>query len=253
MTTTNEPAPLLRLPIEVRLRIYDYVFAGNKVLLELASPSSPDRSKVRPVIDHKKHQVLLACSQIYSEGRHVWYSCTTWVFKSDTVRAFLDDCRVQQYLAHIKHVQLQNVHDLSQVWTHLLQSLHSVVIDADRTYLASREALDGMDERALFERMKFYILKTPSVKCLINNFTPRDGTGRESRNNPKLCLRFRLAVMCMSQMSFVQQQHPASQAPSKIETHIEYFLVDLDKQTVESSEILAAEWDQIWRLAPADF
>ncbi len=245
--------PFLHIPVETRLRIYGYVFAESQVSLQPASPGLSDGGKACYAIGCKRHQLLLVCRKTYLEGRCLWYSSTTWTFKPDTVRPFLDDCRVQPYLAHIKHVQLQNAHDLTQLWTHLLSSLQSVVVDIERTYLASREVLDGMNERALFERMRFYILKTPSVKCLINNFTHRDATTQSSKMKASLCLQFRLAVMCMDQMRFAAQPHQPSQALPKSGTHIEYFLVDLDKQKVESSEILAAEWDQIWKLAPADF
>ena len=252
-TTELDLIPFLDIPVEIRLRIYRYVFAGSRVFVHATSPDLSDGRKICYAIGCKTHQLLLSCRKTYQEGHSLWYSSTTWTFSSDTVRSFLDDSRVQPYLAHIKRVRLHDVHDLTQLWTHLLSSLQSVVVDIERTYLASREVLDGMDEQALFERMKFYILKTPSVKCLINNFTHCDATPQGSKIKSRPCLQFRLAVMCMDQMRFPGQPHQPSQASPKSGTHIEYFLVDLDRQEVESSEVLAAEWDQIWKLQPADF
>ena len=117
--------PLLKLPLEIRLRIYDFIFTNSKIYIVLVGTNAEDR---RLHIHGADVGLLLTCRQIHHEARSEWYSANLWtVGFPPALGCFLRSVGPQA-LARVTHLTIQ-VHELPDLNTKLLPNLKMLVID----------------------------------------------------------------------------------------------------------------------------
>lgn len=119
---------LNRLPLETRLRIYEYVLGSQKVIhlvreykkvvqskeryyRQLRVPFEFEDSLVR--FDRMELDLLRTCRQIYREAIDIVYSCNTFDLEDPGVLVYLNDyCLRPQRIASIRSLQLKwQIHD----------------------------------------------------------------------------------------------------------------------------------------------
>jgi hypothetical protein len=122
--------PLLELPLEIRLRIYEFILVDSTIYIVLVSVNPEDR---RLHIHGSDVGLLLTCRQIYHEASSEWYTANLWTVGFPPALGYFLRSTGPKALARVRHLSIQ-VHELPDLNTKLLPSLKMLVIDftADR-------------------------------------------------------------------------------------------------------------------------
>lgn len=116
---------LLELPIEIRLKIYEFVFRGSRIYVQLVGEDVQTRHLH---IHGEDVSVLLTCRQIYHEARSEWYTSDLWTLGFPPVLGHFLRSTSSASLARVTFLTIQ-IHELPDLNTKLLPSLRMLVID----------------------------------------------------------------------------------------------------------------------------
>lgn len=120
-----QPQSLLELPLEIRLRIYEFVFTNSNIYVLLISTNSEHRYLH---IHGSDVGILLACRQSYYEARSEWYIANLWTVGFPPTLGFFLRSTAAEGLGRVKHLTMQ-IHELPDLNTDLLPGLTMLVID----------------------------------------------------------------------------------------------------------------------------
>jgi hypothetical protein len=76
------PFPFLALPTEIRLAMYEAMFADSRLVANKAAAFEyqPPWGKAGHVYDEiRRYQILLSCHRCYDEGHSIFYGMTSWM------------------------------------------------------------------------------------------------------------------------------------------------------------------------------
>ena len=118
-------APLLELPLEIRLRIYEFVFTGSRIYVQLVGENSQDR---RLHIHGADNAIFFASRQLYHETCFEWYTANIWTVGFPPALGFFLRSTSSEILARVKHLTVQ-IYELPDLNTKLLPSLRMLIID----------------------------------------------------------------------------------------------------------------------------
>jgi hypothetical protein len=139
--TQTHVSPFLTLPSEIRLRIYQFVFAGNNVTVRPSKKIT--RSFIFSHTENARHQILLTCRLCHSEGRGFFYSSTTWnIQSSDILFQFISNAMSTNDTAFVKQIQLADVDDLFFLPDDLLPSLKTVAVAPIKPYCGCGDCVE---------------------------------------------------------------------------------------------------------------
>src|SRR2546421_6083931 len=116
---------LLGLPLEIRLRIYEFVFTGSKIFVQLVGEDLHDR---RLHTHGGDIGIFLTCRQLYHETRSEWYRASLWTIGFPPVLGHFLRSTSSEFLARIEHLTIQ-LHELPDLDTKSLPSLKLLVVD----------------------------------------------------------------------------------------------------------------------------
>ena len=121
---------LLNLPTEVRLAIYEFVFAGSVV----SKPSwSRDRSCDSWDSSKSQHHILQTCRQTYAEARQLFYSTNLWSVENLFGRDSLRNWTAHLQAHWIKHVRMTYLEGLYHLVEEDLPGLETLTVVVDDT------------------------------------------------------------------------------------------------------------------------
>ena len=117
--------PLLELPLEIRLRIYEFIFTASKIYIQLAGENLQDRRLHKHGGDTG---IFRTCRQLYHETRSEWYEASLWTIGFPPALGFFLRSTSSESLARVKHLTIQ-IPELPDLSVALLPSLELLVID----------------------------------------------------------------------------------------------------------------------------
>ena len=117
--------PLLNLPLEIRLRIYEFVFKGREIYLQLVGEHLQDW---RLHIHGRDIGIFLTSRQLYHEARFEWYTANIWTVGCPPALGIFLRSTSPESLARVKHLTVQ-IYELPDLNTTLLPSLRLLTID----------------------------------------------------------------------------------------------------------------------------
>jgi hypothetical protein len=117
--------PLLELPPEIRLRIYEFIFTSSKIYVVVLD-SNPQHRYLD--IHGSDVGLLLTCRQIYQEARSEWYTANLWTIGFPPALGYFLRSTSPGALARVRHLTIQ-IHELPDLNTKLLPGLKTLVID----------------------------------------------------------------------------------------------------------------------------
>jgi hypothetical protein len=125
--------PLLRLPLEIRLVIYNFVFTSSVVSSLDVSKRTTDGSWDRT---QSQHYLLLTCRQIYVDAQQLFYSVNLWNINHEDTCRFLIQRTIYQQAVWIKELRLHDLDDLVHLHVCELPSLEALTVIApcDRSF-----------------------------------------------------------------------------------------------------------------------
>ncbi|KAG4439881.1 hypothetical protein IFR05_004657 [Cadophora sp. M221] len=103
------PTLLLRLPVEIRLKIYQDVFSS--VSLNFMEPNSPAPEIALPQTPNALG-LLLVCQQIHAELKRVWLNCVSFEFQTLELMMDIFSKLPDSILSQIRHVLLAKASSL---------------------------------------------------------------------------------------------------------------------------------------------
>src|SRR4051794_38463224 len=115
----------LDLPVEIRIKTYEIVFAGSNIYLQLIGDNL---STPRFRIHGADIGIVLTCRQIYQETSSEWYTANLWTLGFPPALGFFLRSTCSQSLARVRRLTIQ-LHELPDLNTKLLPSLELLVID----------------------------------------------------------------------------------------------------------------------------
>ena len=111
----------LELPVEIRIKVYEIVFAGSNIYVQLVGDN-------RLHIHGADIGIALTCRQIYQETSSEWYTANLWTLGFPPVLGFFLRSTCSESLARVRRLTIQ-IHELPDLNTKLLPSLELLVID----------------------------------------------------------------------------------------------------------------------------
>ena len=170
------PPSLLDLPVDVRIKIYEFVFAGSTSYVQLVDRQY---TKQGPKIHIRGADVgiLLTCRRIYQEARYDWYSSEVYLLGSQSTLRHLFYASKTESQARIQKLTIQS-QDLvcfedrirwklangeCQSTLKLLRSLEVLQIQCDIgpgiSFHREWEAYHNMDDESVFDVLADEVLK----------------------------------------------------------------------------------------------
>jgi hypothetical protein len=119
------PPQLLELPLEIRLRIYEFVFASSKIYIQVVSSNAEERNLH---IHGGDVGLLLTCRQIYHEARSEWYTANLWTVGFPPALGHFLRSSSPEARSRVRHLTIQ-IYELPDLNTKLLPGLQMLVID----------------------------------------------------------------------------------------------------------------------------
>jgi hypothetical protein len=120
----NRPQ-LLQLPLEIRLRIYEFIFASSKIYIQVVSSNAEERNLH---IHGSDIGLLLTCRQIYDEARSEWYTANLWTVDFQPALGYFLRSTSPEARSRVRHLTIQ-IHELPDLNTTLVPGLQMLVID----------------------------------------------------------------------------------------------------------------------------
>jgi hypothetical protein len=111
----------LELPVEIRIKIYEIVFAGSNIYVQLVGDN-------RLHLHGADIGIALTCRQIYQETSSEWYTANLWTLGFPPALGFFLRSTCSESLARVRRLTIQ-IHELPDLNTKLLPSLKLLVID----------------------------------------------------------------------------------------------------------------------------
>jgi hypothetical protein len=141
--------PLLELPLEIRLRIYEFTFTESRVYVQVVGENLQDRHLH---IHGEDVGILLTCRQIYHEVRSEWYTANLWTVGFPPALGYFLRSMSSEALVRVRHLTMQ-IHELPDLNIKLLPCLKMLVIDFS-TDLPSfmTGSLIGYDDDKIYSR-----------------------------------------------------------------------------------------------------
>jgi hypothetical protein len=122
----------LDLPPEIRLKIYDYLFANSRIMV--SKPTGFNKALTFWSALGEENQLLFTCRAIYVEARKPYYETAVWMLVSSSYYLFVCDRNSTLALSCIKYLEVRYFEDLRKLQKQHFPPLEAVNVDVGEKF-----------------------------------------------------------------------------------------------------------------------